>query len=359
MSRRTAESNKAVRLKWTQEVELVKEGKGTRDWTKEQQQDILDPNKGKAYDDKGRAFEGQHMKSVAEYPEYQGNPDNIQFLTKDEHFEAHKGNWQNPTNWYYDPITKEYVDFGDGEIIPCKIIDLSDPVAALILDENPMNSIDKDTVATEKEERIENANAPPVSEEVYSDNNPVTHYSESQISPPSNLTLVQPKKEPWFVRLGKNVWNTIRRHPAETLEVVGAIFREVVEINSSKRSPQYNKTISYSSLDKIRSTHPPEIKKRMLAKKNEVIKKSNRPKIHESFNKHDCNTKTTPYLSTNEIDFPQPSEIPKDMLSEIENVKREIKPSPNDVSAHKQRYHTKNGVEWRDKESYHRGGDNN
>ena len=112
MSRRTAEANKAIRLAWEREQALVSEGKGTRDWTKEQQQDILDPDKGKAYDDKGRAFEGQHMKSVAEYPEYQGNPDNIQFLTKDEHLEAHKGSWQNPTNWYFNPDTKEFVDFG-------------------------------------------------------------------------------------------------------------------------------------------------------------------------------------------------------------------------------------------------------
>lgn len=129
MSRRTAEANKAIRLAWEREQALVSEGKGTRDWTKEQQQDILDPDKGKAYDDKGRAFEGQHMKSVAEYPEYQGNPDNIQFLTKDEHLEAHKGSWQNPTNWYFNPDTKEFVDFGEGEPVQCKIIDLNDPIS--------------------------------------------------------------------------------------------------------------------------------------------------------------------------------------------------------------------------------------
>lgn len=77
MSRRTAEANKAIRLAWERERALVQIGKGTRDWTEEQQRDILDPNKGKAYDDKGRAFEGQHMKSVGKYPEYQGDPDNI------------------------------------------------------------------------------------------------------------------------------------------------------------------------------------------------------------------------------------------------------------------------------------------
>lgn len=97
------ERNKAIRLAWEREQKLVAEGKGTRDWSPDQQKDILDPNIGKAKDDNGRSFEGQHMKSAAEYPEYQGDPDNIQFLTRDEHLAAHKGSWQNPTNWYYNP----------------------------------------------------------------------------------------------------------------------------------------------------------------------------------------------------------------------------------------------------------------
>ena len=79
------ERNKAIRKAWEREQQLVQEGRGTRDWTEDQQKDILDSDKGKAYDDLGRAFEGQHMKSAAEYPDFQGNPDNIQFLTKDEH----------------------------------------------------------------------------------------------------------------------------------------------------------------------------------------------------------------------------------------------------------------------------------
>ena len=99
------ERNKAIRLAWEREQELVSEGKGTRDWSQEQQKDILNPEKGKAYDENGRAFEGQHMKSAAEYPEYQGDPNNIQFLTREEHLEAHKGSWQNLTNWYYNPET--------------------------------------------------------------------------------------------------------------------------------------------------------------------------------------------------------------------------------------------------------------
>lgn len=122
------ERNKAIRKAWEREQQLVKEGKGTRDWTIQQQQDILDPTKGKAYDDNNNAFEGQHMKSASKYPDYQGDPDNIQFLTREEHLEAHKGSWQNSTNWYYDPINKEFYDFGDGDIVPCKIIELSVPI---------------------------------------------------------------------------------------------------------------------------------------------------------------------------------------------------------------------------------------
>ena len=127
MSRRTAEASRAVALAWANEQQRVMEGKGIRDWTPEQQKDILE--RGKAYDDKGRAFEGQHMKSVEKYPEYQSDPDNIQFLTKEEHLEAHQGSWKNPTNWYYDPVTKEITDFGDEKYIPCAIIDLSEPIS--------------------------------------------------------------------------------------------------------------------------------------------------------------------------------------------------------------------------------------
>lgn len=127
MSRRTAEANKAVREAWENEQKLVREGTGTRDWTLEQQKDILEC--GKAHDENGKAFEGHHMQSVEKHPESQGDSGNIQFLTKQEHYAAHGGCWQNPTNWYYDPITKEIIDFGDGKYVPCKVIALSEPLS--------------------------------------------------------------------------------------------------------------------------------------------------------------------------------------------------------------------------------------
>lgn len=48
------ERNKAVREAWNKELELVQEGKGTREWTPEQQKDILE--RGRAYDEKGNCF---------------------------------------------------------------------------------------------------------------------------------------------------------------------------------------------------------------------------------------------------------------------------------------------------------------
>lgn len=148
MSRRTAESNKAILAAWSKEKELVHKGKGTREWTPKQQRDILE--KGKAYDEGGIAFQGQHMKSAEMYPEYQGNPGNIQFLTRAEHLEAHNGNWRNPTNWYFNPATKEKTDFGDGPFIPCEIIHLSDPIM------NPNITVEtKEEVLTEQIEKVE------------------------------------------------------------------------------------------------------------------------------------------------------------------------------------------------------------
>ena len=141
MSSRTAAAHKAIVAAWEKEQELVRQGKGTRDWTLEQQNDILDPDRGKAYDADGRAFDGQHMKSVAKYPEHQGDPDNIQFLTRQEHLEAHKGSWQNQTNWYYDPATKQFFEFDENELIPCKIIELSNKSASSLLTGNQMRQI--------------------------------------------------------------------------------------------------------------------------------------------------------------------------------------------------------------------------
>lgn len=157
MSKRTSDASKAIRKAWQQEQERVLEGKGTRDWTPEQQQDIIE--KGKAYDSDGKAFHGQHMKSAEKYPEFQGDADNIQFLTQKEHLAAHKGKWTNPTNWSYDPVTHVFTDFGKGMYIPCAVIDLSYPVNRIDLndekteDNRPEKANQKESASYSKESK--------------------------------------------------------------------------------------------------------------------------------------------------------------------------------------------------------------
>ena len=126
MSNRTASASQAVREAWDREKELVKVGKGTRDWTPHQQISII--KFGKAYDKDGKAFEGHHMKSVEKYPEYQGDPGNIQFLSRKEHTDAHDGSFHNPTNGYYDPENGKTANFGSEPFSACEIINLSNPV---------------------------------------------------------------------------------------------------------------------------------------------------------------------------------------------------------------------------------------
>lgn len=307
MSRRTADANKAIRLAWERERELVRQGKGTRDWTKEQQQDILDPDKGKAYDEMGRAFEGQHMKSVAEYPEYQGNPDNIQFLTKEEHLEAHKGSWQNPTNWYYDPITKEFTDFGDGEIIPCVIIDLSDPIITFIATDDDEVNDDKSSASNENEKEEEVP--PPLkdSQSIPPKENIQKGSPNNTATPPPRLIKDVLKKESGFIKGLKTVGRFIVEHPVESLEIAGVVIGGTAKIISSFSGSRSKSTASYES------------------------KGSEGPST------------------------PDTSEIAERIADIVEKATRSS-PSENDVTGHRQRYHTKDGVVWKDKAPYHRGG---
>ena len=103
---------KAVNQAWRQEKELVtKTGRGTRDWMSEEIQELMSTGKVKGY-------EGQHMKSAEAYPDFAGDPNNIQFLKGrkmevNEHLDAHGGSYRNPTNGYYDPNSGNFIEFGD------------------------------------------------------------------------------------------------------------------------------------------------------------------------------------------------------------------------------------------------------
>lgn len=309
MSRRTAEANQAIKLAWEREQELVREGKSSRDWTKEQQKDILDPEKGKAYDEKGRAFEGQHMKSVAEYPEYQGNPDNIQFLTKEEHLEAHKGSWQNPTNWYYDPVTKEFTDFGDGEIIPCKIIELSDPIAILTATESEAEKIDKSSTEKEKGKAKDNLDTSKNTEAIPPNEKEQDKPTGKVTTPKPSITKKASKNEGRLINGLKRVGRFIIDHPFESLEIVGVVIGGAAKVVSSISGTGNKSNNTYKSNPRTSSATP--TKSDIATKVDDIVEKANRS-------------------------------LPRE----------------NDVSGHRQRYHTKDGIIWKDKAPYHRGGKN-
>lgn len=292
MSRRTAESNKAILAAWNKEQELVQEGKGTREWTPKQQQDILE--KGKAYDDDGVAFQGQHMKSAEMYPEYQGDPGNIQFLTRAEHLEAHNGNWRNPTNWYFNPLTKEKIDFGDGPFIPCEEINLPEPVVIVPKDDSSFKEQkSEEKIQSDKYEDVLNQN-----KEV----DKITDKKQNTVVPPKIQT---PKKSNMFVRGLKSVGRFIVEHPVESLEIAGVVIGGAAKAISSFRGS--------SSSSSAHSTMP----------------------------QNDSNSTGTGIV---------------EKVADIVEKANGSMPSENDVSGHRQRYHTKDGVIWKDKAPYHRGG---
>lgn len=105
MSNVNYERRKAVALAWKNEKDLVLNGKGTRNWTQNEQKEIISTGKTKGY-------QGHHMKSVDGHNSKAGDPNNIQFLSRSEHLAAHKGNFRNNTNGYYDPSTGKINDFG-------------------------------------------------------------------------------------------------------------------------------------------------------------------------------------------------------------------------------------------------------
>lgn len=117
-----AEGQKAIKLAWEREKELVLQGKGTRDWTVAQQQELI--SEGKI-----SGFEGQHMYDKSTYPEYAGDPNNIQWLTYEEHFfGAHQEYFPTSTNGYFDPKTGKLIPFKEGEKPSVPIIELTDKI---------------------------------------------------------------------------------------------------------------------------------------------------------------------------------------------------------------------------------------
>lgn len=304
------ERNKAIRLAWEREQELVSEGKGTRDWSQDQQKDILNPDKGKAYDENSRTFEGQHMKSAAEYPEYQGDPDNIQFLTREEHLEAHKGSWQNPTNWYYNPKTKEFVDFGENKPIPCEIFDLTDPVVRV--NEGTQKSPETKE-ATQKRDKEKNSG-----DEQRRDTPLPKKPSASSIS----TAKPSPKASKSF---GEKIIDAVEavkgfgeRHPVLTCVLKGVGVVAAVAVG--------NEAIANSGKGLGDGSR--------LSSSGGYLSNSSEDDYADSLDRDDCDDSSSGRGYPDERSSPEEHTVP----------------------AHGQHYHTKDGIIWKEKESYQRGG---
>lgn len=110
----------AVRSAWKDERTRVEQGQGTRDWSPDEQKELLSTGRVSGY-------EGHHMKSVSLFPEQAGNPENIQFLSESEHLDgAHQGSYHNATNGYYDPQTGIMHEFAGDELQPAPVCALSE-----------------------------------------------------------------------------------------------------------------------------------------------------------------------------------------------------------------------------------------
>lgn len=307
MSKRTSDASKAIRKAWQQEQERVLEGKGTRDWTPEQQQDIIE--KGKAYDSDGKAFHGQHMKSAEKYPEFQGDADNIQFLTQKEHLAAHKGKWTNPTNWYYDPVTHVFTDFGEGMYIPCAVINLSYPVNRIDLNDEKTED-NRPEKANQKESASYSKESKQTSSHKFSDTKPKPTEEKTGFLSRAKGLLKN------AVAGGKKAvqWGV------EHKELIGAIAVGISTVAVAKTKTVNNSSASDSTDSQNDNTYPSDDFGGSYSEKTD----------EDSFDveEHD----------------------------DIENETTEKPYTPNDVPAGGQHYHYKDGsVKWKEKAPYSRG----
>lgn len=231
MSNRTAQANKAVNQAWINEQQLVIKGQGTRDWTPDQQRDILE--RGRAYDEDGRAFQGHHMKSVESYPEFQGDPGNIQFLTREEHKAAHFGDFHIPTNGYFDPLTGKTKDFGTNKYEPCPVITLTAPV------------ITQDNKNLENEEEKISDNTESVNKRTYSEeqttsndppaiNKPIDSFTSQQTNSVTHKSLGG-RITSFFRGAGRYIYTHRYEIIGEIVAVGGPIIAAVIDHKSSSR----------------------------------------------------------------------------------------------------------------------------
>lgn len=294
MARDQAACNRAIRKAWQKERELVLAGKGSRNWTPEQREQLI--TKGKVYDADGKAFIGQHMKSVSGYPNNQGDVDNIQLLSQEEHLEAHKGDWHNVTNWYYDPDAKTFYDFdlydyskfppddyGNFHPEECRV-----PVKVI----SEESSKEKSKESTESEKKIEEPSKPQKTKVTETNGGSAKRKANSthppsidkrgtafeKISQSQKTVPKPPKRENKFVRVLKAASRFIVEHPVESIEIVGVTIGGVAKIVHARSSSRSND----SSISRYTSPSS-SVKSDIVTQVDEIIEKTKRssPRRHD------------------------------------------------------------------------------
>ena len=148
MATTNAQRSKAIRQSLNREREYVENGQGTRNWTPDQQRQILNGEHPK--DENGISYQGHHMKSVSAYREHLGNPDNIQWLSPGEHRNgAHHGHPHKPTNAYWNPDTGEDQPFSESAPIAPEAKPLTNAVRQT--SSNTQETVNAEGVSQEKE----------------------------------------------------------------------------------------------------------------------------------------------------------------------------------------------------------------
>ena len=351
MSNRTAAATKAVNDAWEKERELVQIGKGTRDWTQKQQEEILE--RGRAYyhsddpndKDDGKAFEGHHMKSVEAYPEFQGDSDNIQFLSRPEHKEAHRGAYKNASNWYFDPVTHEFTDFGEEKYIPCAVIDLSHPIIVINVnaeknefaeEKSPPNNAEEQQDITEDDDLSQNHET-----ETSQKSTHINKDIHSKVQPtiPSSEKNWKDKIKGGLKTVGKKVGKAVKgaaiyvyEHPEEAQEWAATAITSLIDIGRDiKTQRQINR-------QRTNSAH--------TSKNMKSIPSNNKTESPAAV--PTATKKITP-------DNKSAQKKPVATKKSDDQINR-TSPKEHTVKAHQQRYHTKEGIKVVDKDSFSRGG---
>lgn len=91
---------RAEEMVWERELELVKAGEGTRQWSIAEQEELC--SYGKIH-----GYTPHHIQSAFMAPQHAGDVNNMQLLSEEEHIKAHDGDLRGWSKGFYDPVTRE------------------------------------------------------------------------------------------------------------------------------------------------------------------------------------------------------------------------------------------------------------